>query len=266
LTAAWLRPDRPLIVAHRGLRAHVPEQTVASFQAAITHGAEMIEADAQLSRDGQLVLMHDVDVDRTTNGHGSVADLTWAELSSLDAGGWFDPMFSGLRIPRASELLELAQAAGISLCLEAKGYSRDQAADIAVAIADLIVERDATTWAFVSSFDHEALIAARARVPAILIAPERLPEHGVQPAAETLRQAIDLEAPVIQHRWELLSADVVDTLHDGGVAVWAWNTNDARSARLALALGVDGVMGDDVDVLVTARSELLLQSRSWSPQ
>ena len=252
--APWLRAANPLVIAHRGLRTHVPEQTMESFRAAIAMGAEMIEADAQLSRDGQLVLMHDVDVDRTTNGRGRVAELTWDELSRLDAGSWFNPTFGGLRIPRASDLVDLAREAGIGLCLEAKGYTPDEGAQIAVALADLIVDAGALSWAFVSSFDHDALAAARAHVPGILIAPERLPEHGAQPAAETLRQAMVLQATVIQHRWELISPDLVETLHEGGVAIWAWNTNDAPSSRVALALGVDGVIGDDVGVLVAARS------------
>jgi glycerophosphoryl diester phosphodiesterase len=244
----------------------MPEQTMASFEAAIARGAEMIEADAQLSRDGELVLMHDEDVQRTTNGRGRVAALSFDELSSLDAGGWFGLEFAGLRIPRAADLLELARVSGIGLCLEAKGYTSEQGIKIAVALAELIVDFDATRWAFVSSFDHAALAAARARVPSLLIAPERLPEHGVQEAAVTLRQATNLGAQVMQHRWELLSADLVDTMHEGGVAVWAWNTNDARSARLAVAMGVDGLMGDDVDVLLAARAGVVPLPQDLEPR
>jgi glycerophosphoryl diester phosphodiesterase len=229
---------------------------MASFRAAIEHGAEMIEADALLTRDGELALMHDVAVDRTTDGHGLVEDMTWDELSRLDAGSWFDPAFAGLRIPRAAELIELARDSGIGLCLEAKGDVPGQAVRGAVALADLVSSRGATTWAFVSSFDHEALGAAKAAVPALLLAPERLPEHGPQSPIETLRQAIALGAPVIQHRWELITAELVDVLHEGGVAIWAWNTNDEESVRTALALGVDGVMGDDVDLLVTGRADV----------
>jgi glycerophosphoryl diester phosphodiesterase len=245
-----------LVVAHRGLRAHVPEQTVESFKAAIEHGAEMIEADALLSRDGALVLMHDDAVDRTTDGHGVVADMTWDELSRLDAGSWFGPAFAGLRIPRVPDLIELARVAGIRLCLEAKGATPAQRRQVAVALADLVKAMDAMSWAFVSSFDHAALAAATARVPGLLLAPERLPERGVQSPAETVRQANALGSPVIQHRWELISPDLVETLHDAGVAIWAWNTNDERSVQVSLALGVDAVIGDDVDLLVAGRAAL----------
>jgi glycerophosphoryl diester phosphodiesterase len=250
---SWLR-DRPLLVAHRGLRARVPEQTMASFTAAIEHGAEMIEADAQLSLDGELVLMHDDTVDRTTDGHGLVGDLTWTELSRLDAGSWFDPAFSGLRIPRARDLLDLARDSGIGLCLEAKGPTSEYRRDVAVALAALIADHGATQRAFLSSFDHEALAAARASVPDLMLAPERLPEHGPQAAGEAVRQALALGAPVIQHRWELITADLVETLHEARIAIWAWNTNDYKSTRVSIDLGVDGVIGDDVEVLVAGRA------------
>lgn len=226
-----------------------------SFLAAIEHGAEMIEADALLSRDGELVLMHDDTVDRTTDGHGRVADMAWDELARLDAGIWFGPEFAGLRIPRAEELLDLARSAGIGLCLEAKGSTTAEATAVAVALANLVATRDATAWAFVSGFDQDALAAARAAVPTLLLAPERLPEHGVQLPEETLRQARALRSPVIQHRWELISADLVDTLHAAGIGIWAWNTNDLGSVRVSIALGVDGVMGDDVDLLLAGRSD-----------
>lgn len=255
MTSSWIRPGRPLVVAHRGLRARVPEQTMPSFRAAIEHGAEMIEADALLSRDGELVLMHDDTVDRTTDGGGRVADLAWDELSRLDAGSWFAPEFAGLRIPRAVELIELARSAGIGLCLEAKGATTAEATAVAVALARLVADLDATSWAFVSGFDHRALAAAKAAVPGLLLAPERLPERGVQPPEETLREVLLLGSPVVQHRWELISADLVDVLHGAGIAIWAWNTNDLGSARLSVALGVDGVMGDDVDLLIAGRSD-----------
>lgn len=252
----WLRADRPLLVAHRGWRAHVPEQTMASFEAAIAHGAEMIEADALLTRDGRLALMHDISVDRTTDGRGLVADLTWREIAVLDAGSWFATVFAGLRVPRAEDLLALARESGISVCLEAKGATTAERTRVALALATLVAKRGARDWAFVSSFDHEALQAARRAVDGLLLAPERLPEHGQQAAVETRRQAVELGAPVIQHRWELIDAEVVETLHDQGIAIWAWNTNDEESVHAALRLGVDGVIGDDIDLLVMGRENL----------
>lgn len=248
----WLRPDRPAVIGHRGVRAVIPENTIPSYRAAIDLGVEVIEADALLSRDGELVMMHDTTVDRTTDGAGRVSELTWRELAELDAGTWFGPDFTGFRIPRAVELMELASEAGIAVCLEAKGATPAEVRAVAERLALLVAEHDAFDWAFVSSFDHSALAAAKAEVPALMLAPERLPEHGAQTVAEAVRQVTALGAPVLQHKWELLTADLVDTLHDEGIGVWAWNTNDERSVRLALALGVDGIIGDDVDLIASA--------------
>jgi glycerophosphoryl diester phosphodiesterase len=82
---------RVWVVGHRGAMGHCPENTLASFERGLELGADWIELDVHLSRDGALVVIHDETVDRTTNGHGAVRDHTLAELEALDAGGWFGP-------------------------------------------------------------------------------------------------------------------------------------------------------------------------------
>src|SRR5262249_59871660 len=81
-------PGRPLVIAHRGASAVAPENTIAAFEQAITDGADAIDLDLHLSRDDQLVVIHDSNVGRTTNGSGSVRDRTLRELKRLDAGSW----------------------------------------------------------------------------------------------------------------------------------------------------------------------------------
>lgn len=96
---------RPLVVAHRGLLKHAPENTLANFRACLELGLGF-EVDVRRSQDGTLVCVHDDTVDRTTNGHGAVSALTLKELRSLDAGKWFDPKFRGEPIPTLEEVLE----------------------------------------------------------------------------------------------------------------------------------------------------------------
>ncbi len=251
--ASWLRSANPILIAHRGLPTEAPEQTIPSFEAAIAAGAECIEADAQLTADGHLVMLHDISVERTTDGTGTVSDLRLDDVRALDAGSSFAPQFRGVRVPLATELLALAADHGVGLCLEAKGATPEAAARVAVALAKLVRSVDALEWAFVSSFHHTALAAARRAVPGVLLAPERLPERGPQAADEVVRQARELGCEVIQHRWELITAEVVDALHADGVGIWAWNTNDDRSVEIALALGVDGLIADDVGALRRSR-------------
>jgi glycerophosphoryl diester phosphodiesterase len=100
----------PKACAHRGDTKAAPENTIAAFESAVRKGAHMIEFDVQLSKDGELVIMHDPTVDRTTSGTGKVADLTFEELRALDAGTWFSADFAGTKIPTLRETLEAIPA------------------------------------------------------------------------------------------------------------------------------------------------------------
>lgn len=99
-------PAQPLIVAHRGLLLHAPENTLASFRACLELRLGF-EFDVRRTQDGQLVCIHDSTVDRTTNGTGRVADLTLTEITRLDAGSWFDPRFAGEQVPTVEDVLKL---------------------------------------------------------------------------------------------------------------------------------------------------------------
>jgi glycerophosphoryl diester phosphodiesterase len=244
----WIR-EAPLAIAHRGQRASFPEQTVSAYRAAIELGADGIECDVQLTRDGRLAMMHDLTVDRTTDGHGPVAGVDWAELARLDAGSWFGSGFAGCRVPSLEETLELAVGAGIVLCVEVKGAAAD-ALRTAAAVAGLIRDRDLVDQVFVSSFDHAALAVARDVLGRPLLAPERLPEAGSPDPAGAVAQATALGATVLQHRWEDLTREVVDALHGAGVAVWSWPIDSLESIARSVAAGADGVIGDDVALLL----------------
>ena len=98
-----------LVIGHRGASGHAPENTMAAFRKAVALGAAFIETDLQLSRDAHFVAIHDDTVNRTTNGRGSVHDLTLAELRQLDAGSWFGSEFSCDRIPTLEEILQFSK-------------------------------------------------------------------------------------------------------------------------------------------------------------
>lgn len=104
--ASAAEPVRPLIVAHRGLLRHSPENTLANFKACLELRLGF-EFDVERAKDGHLVCIHDSTVDRTTNGTGKVADLPLEKLRQLDAGSWFDPRFAGERVPTVEEVLKL---------------------------------------------------------------------------------------------------------------------------------------------------------------
>ena len=121
--------DEPLIVAHRGLLNHAPENTLANFRACLELRSGF-EFDVEITKDGQLVCIHDDTVDRTTNGTGAVSGLTLEEIRGLDAGSWFDPKFTGEKVPTVEEVLELVGEYQqhdflIAVDLKAEGVGQD---------------------------------------------------------------------------------------------------------------------------------------------
>lgn len=246
----WRRPERPLVIAHRGHSIALPENTLEAYRRAIELGAEMIEADVHLTRDGTLVMIHDYVLNRTTSGRGRVRDATWEEIQRLDAGGWMDSQFRGLKVPSTASFLDLAQEAGIAVCLEVKGADGEEARAIAEALVGELQKRRALGWAFLSSYHHDALALAKRLAPDLLLAPERLPDNQPADPPEAVRQARALGAPVLQYQHMHLTADPIRTLHEADIAVWSWTVNRETEIAGSIALGADGVMGDDVAALV----------------
>jgi len=101
--------NRPLVFAHRGAKRVAPENTLPAFEAAIRLGADGVELDVQYSSDGKLVVFHDLDLDKTSNGKGRLTSRTFDDLRKLDAGSYFGPQFHGTRIPTLDEVLDLAK-------------------------------------------------------------------------------------------------------------------------------------------------------------
>ena len=252
----WLNRARPLSIAHRGHSLEVPENTLEAYRRAIELGIDMIECDVNSTSDGELVMIHDWSLDRTTDGSGPVRALRLEEIARLDAGSWFGSEFRGIRVPTTVDAIELGREAGIEMCFEVKGETAADYLATALALADLFVARNVLEWAFMSSYDHAALAAAKARVPELLLAPERLPDDVPPPPGEAVRQATALGAPVIQNHWAFITPELVRSLHENGIALWSWPTTAQSEIASSLAAGADGVMGDDAGALVRAVTQL----------
>ena len=237
---------RQLIIAHRGHNTAFPEQTLMAFRAAVELGADMIEADVRITNDGVPILMHDRDVRRTTSSVGEVSELTWAEISKLDAGSWFDPAFRDARVPRLDDLFELADSTGIALCLEAKGSRPGEAAANAQVAAREIARRGRLDKDVVASFEHSALREAVAFVAGLRTAPDRLPERGQSTAKTLIEQARTARASIIQHHFQDLTDAVVQEVQAAGIEIWAWPTLTVGDVEIAVRTGAIGIMGDDV--------------------
>ena len=252
----WIREYRPLSVAHRGHSIAYPENTLEAYRKAIELGIEMIECDVNITSDGKLVMIHDYTLDRTTSGSGRVSTLTWEEVQQLDAGGRMTAECDGVRVPSTDETLRLYKEAGITSCFEVKGADADESNRIALGLVDLFIEHDMLDTAFMSSYHHEALQAAMAKCPELLLAPERLPDDAPPDPPEAVRQARMFSAPVLQHQYTVLNEDVVRVLHENEIAVWAWSTTDEASMVFSIDLGADALMGDDVELMLQTLDRL----------
>lgn len=236
------------VLGHRGAKAHAPENTLPSFLKAIELGATMTELDIHLSKDGEMVVMHDAAVDRTTNGHGAIADLTVAQLKQLDAGSWFHPQFAGVRVPLLREVIELVTGR-ILLNIEVKVGAAPYPGIIGK-MADLLVETGMVAQTVVSSFHPEYLYELRRCLPEVEAALLCTRVDGV------IEQAVAAGWAAIHPHHSSVTPDFIAAAHDAGLAVRAWNPNDQDTMRKLLAMGVDGIGTDNPERLL----ELLAQA------
>ncbi|KND36920.1 glycerophosphodiester phosphodiesterase family protein [Streptomyces anulatus] len=200
-----------------------PENTLRSFVRAEASGMDAIELDLHLSKDGALVVMHDVDVDRTTDGSGPIAARTLAELRELDAG-------QGERIPVFEEVLN-----AVSSPLQAE--IKDVAA--ARALADVIRERDLVGRVEVSSFHDEAVTEIARLVPGV-----RTVLIASRWGADVVDRAKAAGAATLALNIRRLTLEVVEQAHSEDVKVIGWVVNTQDHLRLARALGLDGATTD----------------------
>src|SRR3984893_12915507 len=157
---------RVWVVGHRGAMGHRPENTFASFEYGLELGADWIELDVHLTRDGALAVIHDESVDRTTDGHGLVRDHTLAELKLLNAGAWFGPAYAGQSIPTLDVVLAWARQRGTVVDIEIKNAPIYYAGIEEAVVKALEVAR-MSEQVIVISFDHTAVARVKSLDPRI---------------------------------------------------------------------------------------------------
>jgi glycerophosphoryl diester phosphodiesterase len=245
---AWPERDRTLVVGHRGAMAYAPENTFASFELALEQGADLIELDVHLSRDGQVVVIHDERLERTTSGQGWVGEQTAAQLQQLDAGAWFAPAYAGQRIPLLSEVLDWARGR-TRLAIEIKNapifYAGIEARIVALLARHAMRER-----ALVISFDHQALRRVRELDAGVLTGAL----YSCRPA-EPLGLAAAAGAQVLEPHWSFVRAEDVAAAHAAGLKVSTWATSEPDLLRRLIAAGVDGIATNHPDLLLGLLAE-----------
>lgn len=236
------------VIGHRGAAGLAPENTLASFRTAIELGVDAVEFDLHVSRDGELVVLHDDSLERTTTGAGRVEDLTLAEIRRADAGVKFAPRFQGERVPTLGEVIDLVKAVArpeFRLNIELKfskgkegrleGFERQ--------VLDRVRQAGLVPRTTVQSFYHPSVALAKRLEPGIraglLVEAQQAP---ADPVGLVRRHGADLYAP----NFRALGAEVVRTLHAAGIGVLTWTPNTVADLRHVLDLGVGALPGDSI--------------------
>ena len=234
----------PHVAAHRGGGKLAPENTLAAIDVGARYGHTMIEFDAKLSKDGHIFLLHDDNLERTSNGWGVAGHLEWNDLLKVDAGGWFGGEFKGEPLPLLSQVADRCRQYGMMANIEIKpttGTGSLTGKVVALAARELWADMPTP---LLSSFEIDALEAAKAAAP-------ELPRGLLldEWRDDWLELTTRLECFSIHLNHTLLDEERVDMLRDAGLHILVYTVNKPQRAAELLRWGVDCICTDAIDVI-----------------
>lgn len=247
-----LNLKRPLVIAHRGYSAIAPENTLPAFECALGSGADLIELDYHHTRDGELVVLHDYTLDRTTDatnrwgGKGiKIVDRPYGDLKELEAGLWFKTPQAGVRLPTLAQSLDFIQRGSVTLI--------ERKAGDAAACVKLLREKALINQVVVQAFDWDYLRAFHKLEPTQVLGALGPPsarngrklteaEKALTPAWLDEVKATGARAAVWNKQ---VDAAAVKAAHERGLKLWVYTINDDAIAKQLFAAGVDGIITDN---------------------
>jgi glycerophosphoryl diester phosphodiesterase len=252
-----LKTPRPLVIGHRGFSQFAPENTLPSFKFATLASADLVELDYHHSKDGALIVIHDYDLDRTTDAVAKwggkkirVDSKTAAELQTLDAGKWLNPMFAGTRLPLLPEALDfIAKGGGVTLI--------ERKAGEAAACVKLLRDKGMVNLVVVQSFDWTYLSDFHAQCPEQVLGAlgpagtrngQKLTDAEKELSPAWIDEARKAGASVVGWN-KLVTRAAVEYAHQQGLKVWVYTINEAPLASTMLDMGVDGIITDNTAVI-----------------
>lgn len=235
--------------AHRGFCSRYPENTLLAFEKALAEGVDGIENDVQLTKDGQIIIMHDESIDRTTNGKGWVKDYTLAELKELDASERFGSQFGVQRVPTLREYLELVKDEPIITNIEMKTGVFEYR-EMEQLLVDMIREFRLEEKVLITTFNHFTIMRMKKLAPELkygflaydwrLDAGEYTQKNGI---------------PCYHPDYHNLTWEVVEDLHSHGIEVNPYTVDEPEDIRDMIAKGVNSVITNCPDVVNRVRAE-----------
>ncbi|NOZ27924.1 MAG: glycerophosphodiester phosphodiesterase [Chloroflexi bacterium] len=239
-------PERPLVFAHRGAKAVAPENTIPAFLKAAEMGADGVELDVQFSSDGALVVIHNMTLDETTDGHGRVTSHTLEELKRLDAGSWFAPEFAGTRLCTLEEALD-AIGDRLLVNIEMKSFSMGNDG-MAEEVARIIQQRDLYDQVLVSSFNPFTLRRLKKVDPRIETGLLYAPGLPVYLSRAWLRPWARPDA--LHPEYVMVDEAYMQWARRKGYPVNVWTVNEPDDMRRMIDLGVNIIITDYPDRLL----------------
>lgn len=222
------------VFAHRGASGTHPENTEAALAEAMRLGVEAVELDVHMSLDGELVIIHDASVDRTSDGTGQVRHMRWDEIARLDAGAWFDCQFAGQRFLCLDEALDILDG-DVRLNVHIKAYEHDRA-ELATRCVRRLADRGLLERAFVAS-DQQTLVLAR-RVNQHLT----LCNLSVQPIENYVMRSDAVGCRILQPGHAVTTPELVAKAHAKGMEVNPFYADTEEEMQRLIDCGVDGIL------------------------
>lgn len=235
--------DNLISIAHRGASGYAPENTMAAFEKAVEMGADYIEIDVQMSRDGVPIIIHDDTLDRTTDGEGSLSVYTLEELKELDAGSWFDEEFAGETIPTLDEVLkEFGGRINILLELKSPEYYPGIEEKVVESIKRYNLAEPGNNEIIIQSFNHASVMKSKELLPQV--------PHGVLVGKDWKNVTDDqlkefaTYADYFHPNFNIVTAELVDRVHQVGMTINPYTIKKKSEAKKLHELGVDGLITD----------------------
>jgi glycerophosphoryl diester phosphodiesterase len=233
------------LIAHRGACGYFPENTMASFRAAMDMGAVSVEFDVQQTKDHKLAILHDTDLKRLAGAKARVGDLSYEELAKHDVGSWFSPRFKGARAPRLEEVLGLLLERKIELHVEVKQAETPYEGIEKRVLGAIRAQPMGKELCIVSSGDHPTLHRLRALDKGLrlgYLASHTSLEEALPEAHALACESVHISGRVVSERW-------VKGTHSKGMKLLVYTINERKDAEKLRSLGVDGIFSDYPDLL-----------------
>ncbi|MBN8203564.1 glycerophosphodiester phosphodiesterase [Bacillus sp. NTK034] len=232
-------------IAHRGATGYAPENTVAGFDLAVNMKADYIEIDVQRSKDGELVVIHDTTVDRTTDGTGKVGDLTFDYLRSLDAGSWKGEQFAGEPIPTFEEILDRYHGkVGILIELKAPELYPGIEEQVADALKERNLDKPQNEKIIIQSFNFDSMKTMDQLLPKVPIGV--LTSNRADTTAEAL-QEFSAYADWFNPSYGIVTEELVNQVHSLGMQIGSWTVRSQETADFLFEMEVDAIITDYPD-------------------